>query len=171
ALIARLTRATCHSSSLMRPDRGNGRHDKPIYPDDISSLACRASAAQEPPDPLPIGPGDLHGSRQPPGTPRRLVLQQVALASLLGLELAAAGHLDPLTHAGVGLHLRHYLQPFRAHAPALTVRQRCRTTDLGPTLPTGGRPPIRRHRPARRRRRETWARCAQACPSYVALSP
>src|SRR5690349_7095477 len=105
ALTARFTRATVrtpHSptgpcpgrSCSCRPARGRAGRDR-------HRLERRASAAEQLLDPLFVGLVDLDGAGQPAGTRGRLDLQLVALAGLLGDNLAAAGDPDPLAHPGV----------------------------------------------------------------------
>src|SRR6266516_808828 len=85
ALTARFTRATSVSPSRQWP----------------------VSAAEQLVDAAGVDPAHLDGAGEAPGPARRLLLQVVAHSGLLGDDLAAPGHLDPLAHARVALHLRH----------------------------------------------------------------
>src|SRR5205814_7894604 len=81
----------------------------------------RASAAEQLLDPLRVGLGDRDETGEATGPLGRLALEQVALAGLLGHDLAATGDPDALAHARVGLHLRHStcLSMFVSDPPAL----------------------------------------------------
>src|SRR5690349_18254944 len=71
------------------------------------TCVARASAAQQLLDSLGVGLGHRDRTGHPASDLGGLALQQVALAGLLGEELALAGYLDPLAGPGVGLELRH----------------------------------------------------------------
>src|SRR6185437_14517722 len=88
----------------------------------FSLRACRGGAllADHPADDLGIHLGDDLVLVQPAGAAARLELQVVAHAGLLLHDLAAAGDLEALLGAGVGLLLGHYFSSFVAWAGELS---------------------------------------------------
>src|SRR5262249_11679436 len=74
-----------------------------------SSTRLRRAGLLRPPllDVLDVRRGDRHIPSQPPGDPRRLVLEQVPAVCATAQHLSGTSQPEPLTRSAVRLHLGH----------------------------------------------------------------